>query len=265
MIFKIPSTQTILWFHVKRSPDWSQGIAARQRKDRCIQFPRCSAKRGLMGTGALGAYPHWPEQRVAWAPLCFSEQLINPDSGHHSWDSELPAVQQAVPSFPNGHHLVQRHTMDPGKRLLAAVLWGGMGMPCFGQSTPRKTASALDCSTLFFTFYPWHDGGVFWVPPIPTPPPLTAILEMPGPTGMERCSLSFCPNNFGSILCVDKKTWPFSLWALCVLFSLPNMSIWSKNSLSFIWEAGAFLISPYLQQSWRADRQVAVGKRMQGK
>lgn len=69
-------TQTILWLHVKLSPDWLQAIIATERKDRCMQLARCSAKRGLMGTGALGAFPHWPEQRVAELPSAFPNSSL---------------------------------------------------------------------------------------------------------------------------------------------------------------------------------------------
>lgn len=65
MIFKIPSNPN---HSVKLSPDWSQGIVAREINYRCTQLPHCSTKRGLMGTGALGTFPHWPEQRVAQLP-----------------------------------------------------------------------------------------------------------------------------------------------------------------------------------------------------
>lgn len=167
---------------------------------------------------------------LAWAksgrtPLCLSEQLINPDSGHHSWDSELPAVLQAVPGFPNGHQLVQSHPMDPGKGLLllAALLRAGMGMPCFGQRRLCKTVSPLYFS--LFTL-----GMVFQIPPTPTPLPLTTILEMSGPIGMERCSLSFCPSNPGSIFCVDKNLHLLSC-ELYVVFSLYQTWAYEAKSL----------------------------------
>lgn len=86
---------------------------------------------------------------------------------------------------------------------------------------------------------------LFWVPPNTNSSPTDCKLgnaRAHKNGGMQPFFLS--KQSQISILCGQKPS-PSFLRALSVFFSLPNRNLWSKNSLNFILEAGAFLISPY--------------------
>lgn len=186
--------------------------------------------------GGLVAYLLWPEQRKGW-PFCLPEQLVNSDSRDEERQCQAPRAGT----------MECRHAIDQGGGCWqsGAVGWKGHGLPSAEEAT--KDSPCLVLLHFLFCFIPWRAGRRFCGFLCPTelslfPLPPGAALEVPGSVGMERCSPSYCPHGPGSMFCRRKHSHP-SLWAFCVLFSLPKVSIWNNNSLNFIFEVGAFLIS----------------------
>ena len=200
-------------------------------------FPRCSVKRsdeqgGLYAVSTLG----WAEchelasasensssvQTQATTAGLGSFQLWSRSERGQCQASRMGTTQCTGMAWT--HRAGCRHSHPLG--------WNGHPLPWTEEATWRQPLpSTAQLSFLLFNLGTRE--AILWILPTPTPLPLVAILEMSKPLGMERCSPSFCPKkSWINVLC-EEKTSHSSLGAFCVLFSLPNMYIWSENSFKF--------------------------------
>lgn len=106
-----------------------------------------------MGTGALGHF-HTALAKSGRAALCLSNQLINAAQDTAAGTVSFQLCSRQCQAAQTGTPM-QRH---PWTRDTAAGSHpqGWSGNALLWTEPPCETASAQDCSTLFFTFYPWQ-------------------------------------------------------------------------------------------------------------